>query len=152
MTQAYHKDLEVPEKCQTQDSNSSKSATYKDVCNAAEVLLGVANKTPVATSTTLNELIGAEVFLKCENLQRIGAFKFRGAYYTMSRLSDEQKKRGVVTFSSGNHAQGVALSGKLLGIPTTVVMAYDTPQLKINATRNYGGIIHFVNKYTQDWE
>jgi threonine dehydratase len=108
------------------------------VQDAADRLRGVANATPVMTSRTLNECLGAEVFLKCESFQRIGAFKFRGAYNAMSRLAGDERRRGVVTFSSGNHAQAVALVGKLLGIATTVVMPQDAPAIKREATEAYG--------------
>ena len=111
------------------------------VKDAATRLQGVANRTPVMTSRTLNERLGAEVFLKCENFQRIGAFKFRGAYNAMSRLSDDQRRRGVITFSSGNHAQAVALVGKLLGIQTAVVMPQDAPVIKREATQAYGATV-----------
>lgn len=112
--------------------------TFEDVQEAAERLQGVAHRTPVLTSRTLDELCGNRVFLKCENFQRMGAFKFRGAYNALSRLSPDQKRRGVITFSSGNHAQAVALSGKLLGIPTVIVMPHDVPEVKREATRGYG--------------
>jgi threo-3-hydroxy-L-aspartate ammonia-lyase len=108
------------------------------VKDAADRLHGVANVTPVMTSRTLNEGLGAEVFLKCESFQRIGAFKFRGAYNAMSRLADDERRRGVITFSSGNHAQAVALVGKLLGIATIVVMPQDAPAIKREATEAYG--------------
>jgi len=110
----------------------------KDACGR---LQGVANVTPVMTSRTLNECLGAEIFLKCENFQRIGAFKFRGAYNAMSQLSAQQRRRGVLTFSSGNHAQAVALVGKLLGIRTTVVMPQDAPIIKRAATESYGATV-----------
>ncbi|MFO7709827.1 MAG: threo-3-hydroxy-L-aspartate ammonia-lyase [Desulfobacterales bacterium] len=113
-------------------------ALFAMVKDAAARLNGVANVTPVATSRTLNECLGAEVFLKCENFQRIGAFKFRGAYNAMSRLTPEERRRGVLTFSSGNHAQAVALTGRLLGIDTTVVMPQDAPAIKREATHAYG--------------
>ncbi|MFZ2446541.1 MAG: threo-3-hydroxy-L-aspartate ammonia-lyase [Syntrophobacteraceae bacterium] len=108
---------------------------------AAERLKGVANVTPIMTSRTLNRLVGAEVYLKCENYQRIGAFKFRGAFNAISRLSDEQKERGVITYSSGNHAQAVALVGSLQGIRTTVVMPDDAPRTKRVATEEYGATV-----------
>jgi len=111
---------------------------FKKVTDAAARMQGVANRTPVMTSRTLNERLGAEVFLKCENFQRIGAFKFRGAYNAMSRLSDDERRRGVITFSSGNHAQAVALVGRLLGIKTAVVMPQDAPVIKREATEAYG--------------
>ena len=111
------------------------------VKDAATRLQGVANRTPVMTSRTLNERLGAEVFLKCENFQRIGAFKFRGAYNAMSRLSADERGRGVITFSSGNHAQAVALVGRLLGIKTAVVMPRDAPVIKREATEAYGAAV-----------
>lgn len=112
-----------------------------EVRAAAERLRGVAHRTPVVTSRTLDERAGARVFLKCENLQRIGAFKFRGAYNLIVQLSPEQRARGVVAFSSGNHAQGVALAAQLLGVPATIVMPHDAPASKMAATRGYGATI-----------
>lgn len=97
--------------------------------------------TPVQTSRTLNRIVGADIFLKCENFQRVGAFKFRGAFYAVSRLSDEEKARGVITFSSGNHAQAMALVGRLLGVATTVVMPVDAPAIKRAATEAYGATV-----------
>jgi threonine dehydratase len=111
---------------------------FKKVRDAAGRLSGVAHVTPVMTSGTLNECLGAEVFLKCENFQRIGAFKFRGAYNAMAQLSAEERRRGVVTFSSGNHAQAVARVGRLLGIAACVVMPADAPAIKREATAAYG--------------
>jgi threonine dehydratase len=111
------------------------------VKDAGARMQGVANRTPVMTSRTLSECLGAEVFLKCENFQRIGAFKFRGAYNAMSRLSEDEGRQGVITFSSGNHAQAVALVGKLLGIKTTVVMPQDAPVIKREATKAYGAAV-----------
>ena len=101
-------------------------------------LAGQARRTPVMTSRTVNARVGAEVFFKCENFQRIGAFKFRGAYNALAQLSTEEKRRGVLTYSSGNHAQAVALAGQLLGVKTTIVMPQDAPQVKLEATRGYG--------------
>ncbi len=112
--------------------------TYEDVQDAHERLRGVAHRTPVFTSRTLNEICRNEVFLKCENFQRMGAFKFRGAYNALAQLSPEQKRKGVITFSSGNHAQAVALAGKLLGVRTVIVMPEDAPRVKLEATRGYG--------------
>lgn len=112
--------------------------SFDDVRAAAERLRGVANRTPVVTSRTLNERTGREVYLKCESFQRGGAFKFRGAYNRLSRLTDDEKKRGVVAFSSGNHAQGVALAAKLLNVPSVIVMPDDAPPVKLEATRGYG--------------
>ncbi|MCA1737382.1 MAG: pyridoxal-phosphate dependent enzyme, partial [Actinobacteria bacterium] len=111
---------------------------YADVEAAANRLQGVANHTPVLASRTVDERVGGRVFFKCENFQRMGAFKFRGAYNAMSRLSEEQKRTGVLAYSSGNHAQAVALAGQLLGIQTTIVMPTDAPAVKLAATRGYG--------------
>ena len=111
---------------------------YTDIEAAAERLAGVAHKTPVLTSRTVNELTNSQVFFKCENFQRAGSFKFRGAYNALSQLSEEQRQQGVLTMSSGNHGQALALSGQLLGIPTTVVMPKDAPDVKQAATRGYG--------------
>jgi threonine dehydratase len=108
-------------------------------------IAGVVNKTPVMTSRTLNKLTDGEIYLKCENFQRMGAFKFRGAYNTISRLSKEQREKGVITHSSGNHAQAVALASKILKIQATIVMPKDAPQVKINATRDYGAEIVFCD-------
>ena len=123
---------------------------FADVQAAAERLRGVANRTPVVTSRTLDALIGARVFLKVESFQRIGAFKFRGAYNAISTLDPEVRSRGVVTSSSGNHAQAVALSAKLFGIPATIVMPTDAPAAKIAATRDYGAEIVLYDRYNED--
>jgi len=111
---------------------------YELVKTAKKRIAGHAHVTPVVKSRTLNRITGAEVFLKCENFQRMGAFKFRGAFNAMSQLSEEQKKQGVITYSSGNHAQAVALVGRLLGIQTTVVMPDNAPAVKRTATEQYG--------------
>jgi threonine dehydratase len=114
------------------------AASFDDVCAAAERLRGIVHRTPVVTSKTLDERTGARVSLKAENLQRIGAFKFRGAYNTIAQLTPAQRERGVVAFSSGNHAQGVALAAQLLDVPATIVMPSDAPSAKLAATRGYG--------------
>ena len=113
--------------------------SFADIAAAHERIKAHALRTPAVTSTTVDAMADATVFFKCENLQRMGAFKFRGAYNALSQLTSEQRKRGVLAFSSGNHAQAVALSGKLLGIPTTIVMPEDAPKVKLDATRGYGG-------------
>ncbi|NLF65206.1 MAG: pyridoxal-phosphate dependent enzyme, partial [Chloroflexi bacterium] len=115
--------------------------TLSDVAAAAERLRDIAHRTPVHTSRTLDALAGCQIFLKCENFQRVGAFKFRGAYNAISQLSPEQKAAGVVTHSSGNHAQGVALAAQLLGVPATIVMPDDAPAVKREATAGYGARI-----------
>ncbi len=112
--------------------------SYAWVVEAAGRLAGVVHRTPVLSSRALAERAGAEVLLKCESFQRVGAFKIRGAYNALARLSEDERRRGVLAFSSGNHAQGVALAGKLLGIATTIVMPEDAPAVKLAATRGYG--------------
>ena len=129
--------------------DSALAIRYADVAAAAERLAGHAHRTPVLTSHSVNERTGAQVFFKCENLQRIGAFKFRGAYNAMSRLSEEERRRGVLAYSSGNHAQAVALAGKLLGIRVTIVMPSDAPSVKIEATRGYGAEIVLYDKHKE---
>jgi threonine dehydratase len=114
---------------------------FKLVKEAQKRLKGHAHVTPIVTSRTLNAITGAEVFLKCENFQKMGAFKFRGAFNAMSQLTDQQKKCGVITHSSGNHAQAVALVGRLLGIQTTVVMPDNAPAVKRTATEQYGATV-----------
>ncbi len=115
--------------------------TLHAVRQAAAVLKGVANRTPVVTSRTLNAMVGATVFLKCESFQRSGSFKFRGAYNALSRLSASERERGVVTYSSGNHAQAIALVGSLLEVPVTVVMPTNAPEAKRSAAAGYGAEI-----------
>jgi threonine dehydratase len=124
--------------------------TLDDVRDAAERLRGVANRTPVQTCRTLDELAGRELFLKCENLQRSGSFKFRGAYNAISRLGPEERRRGVVAFSSGNHAQGVALAARLLGVPAIICMPDDAPPVKLAATRGYGAEVRIFERATVD--
>ncbi|ECJ2555827.1 threo-3-hydroxy-L-aspartate ammonia-lyase [Salmonella enterica subsp. salamae] len=125
---------------------------YSDIAAAAERIDGYANKTPVMTSRTINEEFGAEVFFKCENFQRMGAFKFRGAMNALRQFTPEQRAAGVVAFSSGNHAQAIALSAKLLGIPATIVMPHDAPAAKVAATKGYGGNVVVYDRYTEDRE
>ena len=123
-----------------------------DIRAAGERLRGVAFRTPVHTSSTVNEHTGARVFFKCENFQRMGAFKFRGAYNALSQLDEEKKKRGVVAFSSGNHAQAVALAGQLLGIPAAIVMPADAPAVKVAATRGYGAEVVLYDRARESRE
>jgi threonine dehydratase len=115
--------------------------TYEDVEAAAEKIRGVAHRTPVATSRTLDERLSARLFLKCENLQRAGAFKFRGAYNATAKLSPVERARGILTYSSGNHAQAIALACRLLGAPATIVMPQNAPAAKRRATEGYGARI-----------
>jgi threonine dehydratase len=117
------------------------SVTPIHISETAERLNGVVNRTPIHTSRTLNELTGREIFLKCENFQRVGAFKFRGAYNAISQLDEAVRKKGVITHSSGNHAQGVALAAKLLGVKAVIVMPDDAPPIKKAATAGYGAEI-----------
>ena len=124
--------------------------TYADVAAAHERIKPYARRTPVLTSATIDALTDARVHFKCENFQRMGAFKFRGAYNALSQLSPGQKKKGVVAFSSGNHAQAVALSGKLLGVPATIVMPTDAPKVKLEATRGYGAELVMYNASNED--
>ena len=121
-----------------------------DVRAAAERLKGVAHRTPILTSRTLDERAGAEVFLKAENFQRIGAFKFRGAYNAISRLTPEQLRAGVAAYSSGNHAQAVALAAQLAGTSAVILMPEDAPPTKVAATRGYGAEVVTYDRYTQD--
>ncbi|TWI69865.1 threonine dehydratase [Pseudoduganella lurida] len=132
--------------------NTTASTTYEDVVAAAARIAGAANRTPVLTSRTVDEEFGARVFFKCENLQRMGAFKFRGAYNALSKFTPQQRSRGVVAFSSGNHAQAVALAARLLGMPATIVMPHDAPAAKVAATRGYGGNVVIYDRYTEDRE
>jgi len=126
--------------------------TYDDVVQAAERIAGAAHRTPVLTSRTVNEEFGAEVFFKCENMQRMGAFKFRGGYNALARFSPEQRRAGVVAFSSGNHAQAIALSARLLEMPATIIMPEDAPAAKVVATRGYGATVVTYDRYTEDRE
>jgi threonine dehydratase len=123
---------------------------FADIQAAAVRLRGMAHRTPVVTSRTLNELLGAQVFLKAENLQRMGAFKFRGAYNAVSALTPTERARGVVTFSSGNHAQAIALAAQLHGCAATIVMPQDAPALKLAATRGYGAEVITYDRYKED--
>ncbi|MBD2793538.1 threo-3-hydroxy-L-aspartate ammonia-lyase [Xenorhabdus szentirmaii] len=125
---------------------------YNDISEAHTRIKKYINKTPVFTSTTINDIFDAKIYFKCENYQKMGAFKFRGAINTLSQLSDEQKKAGVIAYSSGNHAQGIALAAKLLNISATIVMPQDAPQAKITATKGYGGKVVFYNRYTGNIE
>src|SRR5688572_19817517 len=126
--------------------------TWSDVQDAARTLEGKAHRTPVLTSRSIDRRTGARVFFKCENLQRAGAFKFRGAYNALTRLSPEAKRSGVVAYSSGNHAQAVALAGALLGVPTVIVMPGDAPGVKVDATRGYGAEVVLYDRLRDDRE
>lgn len=130
----------------------SQPVTLQDVREAAQRIGGVAHRTPVLRSRTLDDLVGAEVHIKCENLQRVGAFKFRGAYNAVSRLSAEQLAKGIAAYSSGNHAQAVALAARELGTTAVIVMPEDTPRSKLEATAGYGAEIVTYDRYTGDRE
>ena len=125
---------------------------YRDIEAAAARILGLAHRTPVMTSRTADAMAGAQLFFKCENFQRIGAFKFRGACNAIARFTDAQRRAGVLTYSSGNHAQAIALAAKLAGIGATIIMPHDAPALKVLATRGYGGEVIFYDRYTEDRE
>ncbi len=133
-------------------SNPSLPISFADISAAAARLQGVAHRTPVHTSSTANARAGAELFFKCENFQRMGAFKFRGGYNALAQFSPEQRKAGAIAFSSGNHAQAIALSAKLLGMQSVIVMPKDAPEAKIRATREYGAEVILFDRYTQDRE
>ena len=131
-------------------SPTSTFPTYNDIERAAQQIDGVATRTPVLTSRTVDALTKARVFFKCENFQRGGAFKFRGAYNALSQLGPDQRRRGVVAFSSGNHAQAVALAGQLLDIPRVIVMPTDSPAVKRAATSDYGAEIVLYDRLAGD--
>jgi len=120
--------------------------SFDDVAAAHERIRAQAKRTPVLSSSTVDALTGARVFFKCENFQRMGAFKFRGAYNALAQLSPEEQRRGVIAFSSGNHAQAVALAGKILNVNTLIVMPANAPQVKLDATRGYGAEVVLYQK------
>jgi threonine dehydratase len=126
--------------------------TFDDVVRAHERIAGIAHHTPVMTSRTADAQTGASLFFKCENLQRMGAFKFRGAYNAIAQFTPEQRARGVVAYSSGNHAQGIALAARIEGIQAVIVMPADAPAIKVAATRGYGAEVVLYDRYTEDRE
>lgn len=126
--------------------------TYDDVIAAAARLEGHAHRTPVLRSQTADERWGASFFFKCENFQRMGAFKFRGAFNALSKFDAAQRKGGVIAFSSGNHAQAIALSARLLSVPAVIVMPNDAPAAKVAATRGYGAEVVTYDRFTEDRE
>ena len=123
---------------------------FTDIQSAAARLKGVAHRTPILTSATLNHMLGCEVFMKAENFQRMGAFKFRGGYNAINALTEAERARGVLAFSSGNHAQAVALAARLHGCKATILMPLDAPQAKLDATREYGAEVIAYDRYTED--
>jgi len=131
---------------------SQLQPTAQDVINAAHHLKGLVHRTPVLRSSTADEMLGAQLFFKCENLQRTGAFKFRGAFNALSQFDDEQRERGVITFSAGNHAQAIALAARLLDMPALILMPEDAPASKMAATRQYGAQVATYNPVTEDRE
>ena len=133
-------------------SSTTELPTFADVLLAAERIKPWAHRTPVLTSRTADAELGASVFFKCENFQRMGAFKFRGAMNALAQFNDAQRKAGVITYSSGNHAQGTALAAQLLGIPATIVMPLDAPAAKVAATRGYGANVVTYDRYTENRE
>jgi threonine dehydratase len=134
------------------NAQGSPAVAYGDIVAAAQRIAGIAHRTPVMTSLTVDARTGARVFFKCENFQRMGAFKFRGAYNALSNLDVARRRAGVVAFSSGNHAQAVALAGRLLGIPAVIVMPSNAPAVKLEATKGYGAEVVTYDSHTQDRE
>ncbi|NSC21669.1 threo-3-hydroxy-L-aspartate ammonia-lyase [Streptomyces albus subsp. chlorinus] len=134
------------------DETTQPVLTLDDVRAAAARIEGAVHRTPVVRSRTLDRLVGAEVFLKCENLQRVGAFKFRGAYNWMAQLTAEERRRGVVAYSSGNHAQAVALAAREFGTSAVIVMPADAPAAKLDATAGYGAEVVTYDRYTESRE
>lgn len=130
----------------------SNLPTFEDVLAAARRIEGHAHRTPVMRSRTADEELGAQVFFKCENLQRVGAFKFRGAFNSLAKFDERQRRAGVVAFSSGNHAQAIALAASLLKIPASIIMPLDAPATKVAATRGYGGNVITYDRYKEDRE
>ncbi len=126
--------------------------TFDDVCAAATRLEGHAHRTPVLRSRTADEALGAQLFFKCENFQRMGAFKFRGGFNALSKFTPEQKKRGALAFSSGNHAQAIALAARILQMPATILMPHDAPAAKLAATRGYGAEVVIFDRFKEDRE
>lgn len=126
--------------------------TAQDVVDAAQRLRGIAHRTPVLRSSTADDMLGAQVFFKCENLQRTGAFKFRGAFNALAQFDDAQRERGVLTFSAGNHAQAIALAARLLDMPALVVMPQDAPSAKMAAARAYGAQVVTYDPLSEDRE
>jgi len=126
--------------------------TFDDVRDAAARIAGHAHRTPVLTSRTADAELGAQLFFKCENFQRVGAFKFRGAFNALSRFDERQRRAGVVAFSSGNHAQAIALSARLLDVPAVIVMPHDAPATKVAATRGYGAEVVVYDRFREDRE
>src|SRR5579885_806081 len=137
---------------QTAEGEQPLAATYDDIVAAAERLRGQAHRTPVMHGSSFDAEAGMEVYVKCEQFQRGGAFKFRGAYNKIASLPAEERARGVIAFSSGNHAQAVALCARIFGIPAVICMPTDAPTVKVAATRGYGAEVVMYDRHTQDRE
>lgn len=131
---------------------TNRLPSYEGVLDAARRIEGVAVRTPLVESPALNERIGGRVLMKAETLQRAGAFKFRGAYNRISRLDQDERRRGVVAFSSGNHAQGVAAAARLVGTPAIIVMPADSPSVKVEGVRSFGGEVRFYDRWSESRE
>lgn len=131
---------------------SSLSVSFADITEAYTRLAAIAQRTPVMTSNTANRMAGGELYFKCENIQRVGAFKFRGAYNAIGQFSPEQRSAGVIAYSSGNHAQGIALAARLQGTKAVIVMPSDAPSIKIEATRGYGAEVLLYDRLTENRE
>jgi threo-3-hydroxy-L-aspartate ammonia-lyase len=129
---------------------SDLAISFDDIAAAHDRIRAEAHRTPVMTSVTADGLVGARLFFKCENFQRMGAFKFRGAYNAVAQFSPAQRARGVVAFSSGNHAQGIALAARILGVAATILMPTDAPAIKVAATRGYGAEVVLYDRYGED--
>ncbi len=142
----------MPDQTTSPSPSPQAALDYAAVERAAARIAGAAHRTPVTTSRTADERLGATLFFKCENFQRGGAFKFRGAFNAIASLPESQRRRGVVAFSSGNHAQAMALAGRLLGAPVTIVMPHDAPAAKVAATRGYGAEVVAYDRYKEDRE
>ena len=142
----------MPDQTTSPSPSPQAALDYAAVERAAARIAGAAHRTPVMTSRTADERLGATLFFKCENFQRGGAFKFRGAFNAIASLPESQRRRGVVAFSSGNHAQAMALAGRLLGAPVTIVMPHDAPAAKVAATRGYGAEVVAYDRYKEDRE
>ena len=142
----------MPDQTTSPSPSPQGTPDYAAVERAAARIAGAAHRTPVMTSRTADERLGAMLFFKCENFQRGGAFKFRGAFNAIASLPEDQRRRGAVAFSSGNHAQAMALAGRLLGAPVTIVMPHDAPAAKVAATRGYGAEVVAYDRYKEDRE
>ncbi|MBL4789270.1 MAG: pyridoxal-phosphate dependent enzyme, partial [Kordiimonadaceae bacterium] len=130
----------------------SNAVSIVDIKAAAERLKGIAVRTPLIENPALNEIAGGRVFVKAENLQHVGAFKFRGAYNRLSHFTQDEREKGVLAFSSGNHAQGIALAARMLGMKATIVMPADAPALKVASTKAYGAEVVFYDRYNENRE